>query len=103
EWLRANRGTATKLARAIVRTLGWMHGHTPQEIAAKAPASFRGEDDAVYAEAVSHSVQMFSSDGVMAQDGAEAVRTLLADALPKVKATPIDLSKTYTNEFINGR
>ena len=33
EWIRANRDTASQLARAIVRTLQWMHTHSPQEIA----------------------------------------------------------------------
>jgi hypothetical protein len=40
---------------------------------------------------------------MMARDGAEAVRTLLAGSLDKVRAATIDVSKTYTNEFIHGR
>jgi hypothetical protein len=35
--------------------------------------------------------------------GAEAVKTLLAGSMEKVKTADIDLSKTYTNEFIHGR
>jgi hypothetical protein len=35
--------------------------------------------------------------------GAEAVRTLLAGSMEKVRTTQINLSQTYTNEFINGR
>ena len=91
------------LARAIVRTLDWMHAHSVQEIVEKTPKSFRGEDDAVYAEALKNSMPMFSLDGAMAPDGAEAVHTLLAGSMEKVKSTSIDLSKTYTNEFIHGR
>jgi len=103
EWVRANRETATKLARAILRTLQWMHTHTAQEIAGKTPKSFRGEDDALYVDAVKNSMPMFSPDGRMDAAGAEAVHTLLAGSMEKVKATPIDLSKTYTDEFIDGR
>ena len=40
--------------------------------------TFRGEDDALYVEALKNSMPMFSPDGVMAADGAEAVHTLLA-------------------------
>jgi NitT/TauT family transport system substrate-binding protein len=43
---------------------------------------------------------MFSPDGLMDAAGAQAVRTLLAGSMEKVKAAQIDLSKTYTNEFI---
>mgnify|MGYP001558569632 CR=1 FL=1 len=46
---------------------------------------------------------MFSPDGLMDAAGAQAVRTLLASSMEKVRTTQIDLSKTYTNEFINGR
>jgi hypothetical protein len=46
---------------------------------------------------------MFSPDGMMARDGADAVRTLLAGSLEKVRLATIDVSKTYTNEFIHGR
>ena len=46
---------------------------------------------------------MFSPDGVMAAEGAEVVRTLLASSMEKVRTTTIDVSKTYTNEFTHGR
>jgi len=103
EWIRDNRETTSKLARAILRTLQWMHTHSPSEIAAKTPKTFRGEDDALYIDAVKNSMPMFSPDGTMNLEGAEAVKTLLAGSMEKVRAADIDLSKTYTNEFIHGR
>jgi len=102
-WIRANRDTAARLARAIARTLGWMQTHSPQEVAGKTPKAFRGDDDAMYVEALKASMPMFSPDGMMARDGADAVRTLLAGSLEKVRLATIDVSKTYTNEFIHGR
>ena len=102
-WVQANRDTAARLARAIVRTLDWMQTHTPEEIAAKAPKAFRGDDDALYIEALKASMPMFSPDGRMSAEGAEVVRTLLAGSLEKVRTATIDLSKTFTNEFIHGR
>ncbi len=103
EWVRENRDTAMKLAQAILRTLQWMHGHSAQEIADRTPKSFRGEDDALYVEAVKNSMPMFSPDGLMDAAGAQAVRALLAGSMEKVRTVEIDLSKTYTNEFIHGR
>ena len=103
DWIRANRDTTERLARAITRTLAWMQTHTPQEIADKTPKMFRGEDDALYVEALKASMPMFSPDGLMAADGAEVVRTLLASSMEKVRTATIDVSKTYTNEFIHGR
>jgi NitT/TauT family transport system substrate-binding protein len=46
---------------------------------------------------------MFSTDGLMPADGAAAVRNLLAGSMEKVRGATIDLSKTYTNELVNGR
>jgi NitT/TauT family transport system substrate-binding protein len=103
DWIRANRDTTERLARAITRTLAWMQTHTPQEIMARTPKSFRGEDDALYVEALASSMPMFSPDGLMAAEGAEVVRTLLAGSMEKVRAATIDVSKTYTNEVSRGR
>jgi NitT/TauT family transport system substrate-binding protein len=100
EWLRANRDTTAKLARAIKRTLEWMHTHSADEIADKTPADFRGEDRALYVDALKNSMAMFSPDGMMAEDGPKAVHLLLAQSLEKVRNATVDLTKTYTNEFV---
>jgi NitT/TauT family transport system substrate-binding protein len=103
EWIRANRETTARLAKAIVRTLDWMQTHTPEQIAEKTPREFRGDDQSLYVDALKNTMAMFSPDGVMAADGAEAVHTLLAQTMDKVRNTTIDMSKTYTNEFVHGR
>jgi NitT/TauT family transport system substrate-binding protein len=102
EWIDADRDRAQRLARAIRRTLAWMQTHSPQEIADRTPASFRGEDASLFVDALKNSMPMFSPDGMMSADGAEAVRSLLAQSMDKVRGATIDLSRTYTNEF-NGR
>jgi NitT/TauT family transport system substrate-binding protein len=102
-WVDANRDTAGRLARAIVRTLAWMQAHSEEEIAAQTPAALRGEDMALYVAALRSSRAMFSTDGVMPADGAAAVRDVLARSNEKVRAATIDLTKTYTNEFVRAR
>jgi len=100
EWIRANRDSARRLSRAIVRTLEWMHGHSAEEVMAKTPKSFRGEDDAMFVDALKASMAMFSPDGLMPADGATLVHALLAESMEKVRSTPIDLAKTFTNELV---
>jgi NitT/TauT family transport system substrate-binding protein len=102
-WIRSHRETARHLARAIVRTLEWMQQHSAQEVADQAPPEFRGDDPALYVDALKNSMPMFSPDGVMAADGAESVHTLLVGSMPNVQHATIDMAKTYTNEFVNGR
>jgi NitT/TauT family transport system substrate-binding protein len=103
EWIRDHRDTAARLARAIQKTLRWMHDHTPAEVGERTPKALRGADDALYVEALKNSMPMFSIDGRMAPDGAAAVKTLLAGSMEKVRNATIDLSKTYTNELVDGR
>jgi NitT/TauT family transport system substrate-binding protein len=103
DWIAAHRDTAAHLARAILRTLQWMQSHPPADIASRAPKSFRGDDDALYVESLKSSMPMFSPDGVMTAEGAETVHKLLAASIDKVGAASIDITQTYTNEFVNGR
>jgi len=99
----AHRENVAKLARAVTRTLAWMHAHSAQEIAERTPRALRGEDDQLYVDALHDSMAMFSPDGLMAADGAEAVHTLLAGSMDNVRGATIDISKTFTNEFVRGR
>jgi NitT/TauT family transport system substrate-binding protein len=103
DWIRTHRDLTQHLARAIQRTLEWMHTHSADEISARTPQSLRGDDDALYVEALKNSMPMFSPDGRMADAGAQAVHALLAGSMDKVRGATIDLSKTYTNEFVSGR
>jgi NitT/TauT family transport system substrate-binding protein len=100
DWLRAHPDSVRKMAGAITRTLAWMQAHTPEEIADKTPPSFRGDDRTLYVDALRGSMSMYSPDGRMTADGAEAVRKILAASIDKVRNATIDLSKTYTNEFL---
>ncbi len=101
DWIQSHRDTVSRLAAAMVQTLSWMQAHTPEQIAAQTPKAFRGDDDTLYVEAVANSMPMFSPDGAMNPAGAEAVHTLLAASMDKVRTASIDLSQTYTNEFVS--
>jgi hypothetical protein len=43
---------------------------------------------------------MFSEDGQMRADGANAALNALRVSLESVRSANIDLSKTYTNDFV---
>ena len=102
-WVERNPDTARRLAQAIRRTLAWIQTHSAEEIMARMPESFRLNDTAVYLEALRHSRDMFSPDGVIPPEGAAAVKQVLQLSLPKVRAAGVDLAKTYTNQFVAGK
>jgi NitT/TauT family transport system substrate-binding protein len=102
-WLEHNTDTARRLARAIKASLRWIHQHSPDEIMTLVPQAHFGEDRSIYREALVHSMDTFSENGLMPADGPEAVRKVLATFLDKVRTGHIDLSKTFTNEFVTGQ
>ncbi|SFK13478.1 NitT/TauT family transport system substrate-binding protein [Amycolatopsis sacchari] len=90
-----------KLANAFVSTLRWIDTHSPEEIAAKMPASFAGGDPALYVKSIRDSIGMFNADGRMDPAGAQNALQVLESFSKNVKnhKDRIDLSKTYTTAF----
>ncbi|MGW3045248.1 ABC transporter substrate-binding protein [Kitasatospora sp. NPDC001159] len=102
EWVEKNKDTTQKLTNAFVKTLKWMSTHTPEEIAAKMPADYAQGGAEQYAAAIKSTLPMFTTDGAMPADGPKTVLAVLAAFHPDVKGKEgtIDLSKTYTTEFV---
>lgn len=100
EWLEANPEAAQGLAAAIVETLEYIHSTPAEEIAAQMPANLVGPDRDVYIQSVTNSMEMFSETGLMTHEGAEAVLAMLSFNIPEVADADIDLSKTYTNAYV---
>jgi len=100
-WLKTHKPEAAKLARAFVRTLQYIQTHSAEEIAAKMPADYYGGNKALYVQALKASLPMYSPDGKMPAEGPEVVLKVMAAFNPNIKGKKIDLSKTYTNEFVN--
>jgi NitT/TauT family transport system substrate-binding protein len=100
-WAQTHRSEAEKLARAFVRTLRFIHTHSPDEIAAKMPADYYGGNKTLYVQALIASLPMYSPDGKMPDGGPETVLKVLTGFNPNIEGKHIDLSKTYTNEFVD--
>jgi NitT/TauT family transport system substrate-binding protein len=103
EWLARNPQVAARLARAMLRTLDWLAAHPPEEVARLMPASFRGDDAALYTETIRNALPMYATGGVMPADGPEIVQRLLGLSLEKVRSAKIDNASTYSNQWVMGR
>jgi NitT/TauT family transport system substrate-binding protein len=73
-WLEAHQNEARKMARAEVKALQWLREHSPEEILAKVPSA---GDPAAEIEAIRLAKPMYSTDGRISKEGAEAVRGIL--------------------------
>jgi NitT/TauT family transport system substrate-binding protein len=89
------------MTNAIVNTLKWIHSRTPEEIADKMPAEYVGKDKALYVLALKNTLAMYSETGRMDPKGAEAVLAVFSQSSPDVAKANIDLSKTYTNTYVD--
>ena len=101
EWIAAHPKEVQAMTNAIVNTLKWIHSHTPEEIADKMPANLVGKDKALYVTALKNTLAMYSETGRMDPKGAEAVLAVFSLSSPDVAKANIDLSKTYTNTYVD--
>jgi len=100
DWVQKNKPTVQKLANAFVKTLKFINTHSAAEIADKMPKDFYAGDKEGYIKALADGKSMFTADGVMPAGGPETVLTVLAAFSKNVKGKTVDLSKTYTTEFV---
>lgn len=99
-WIAENGPSAQALTGAVLETLDWIAAHSPEEIMARVPDALVGPDRALYLAALKNTIPMYSRTGLMDPRGAAAVRALLGRSVPAIAAADIDLSKTYTNRFV---
>ncbi|MEV8606370.1 ABC transporter substrate-binding protein [Amycolatopsis sp. NPDC051373] len=92
-----------KLANAYVDSLRWLKNHTAEQVADVMPPSFAGGDKALYVKSLEDSLPMFTADGRMDPAGAQNVLNVLGASSSNVKPKKdqIDLSKTYTTQFVD--
>ena len=95
-----HHATVQKLANALVKTLHFIATHSADEIAAKMPKDYYVGDPAMYINALKNGTVMFTPDGIMPADGPTTVLKVLSTFDKTVMGKTIDLSKTYTTEFV---
>ena len=100
EWLTQHPEEARRVSRAVLKALAWIRDHSAEEILAQVPPEFRVGDTQAELEAIRMAKPMYSVDGRVKMESAQAVRGVLNESLENVRNANIDLSKTYTNEYL---
>ena len=103
EWIRENLEIVRKLGQATRRALAWIHAHSAEDVSNAMPQEYKGQDAAVYLRAVHDILPAFSADGVMPADGPANVKDFLGASDQHARDASIDLTATYTNEFVQAR
>ena len=103
DYVQKNPETVQKLANALVKTLRYINANDAATIAAKMPADYAAAGKELYEKSVNDSKGIFNQDGKMDPEGAKNVLRILdtyaADL--KGKGGSIDMSKTYTTQFVD--
>jgi NitT/TauT family transport system substrate-binding protein len=97
-WLRANRDAALRLVRAQNSAAEWVQAHTPLEIREATPQDQRSADPNADIDLWTYVKSQTVPGGRIPPKGPENVRDVVAVSLPKVR--DVDLSTTWTNEFV---
>jgi NitT/TauT family transport system substrate-binding protein len=93
-WVASHEKEVQALTNAI-------HAHSAEEIMAKMPEEMVGKDKALYIAALKNTIPMYSETGKMDPKGADAVLAVFSEGSPEVAKANIDVSKTFTNKFVD--
>ncbi len=95
-----NPETVQRLVNAMLKTSRWI-GTTPAEQLVDAiPAGYKTDNRDVNIEILKASKDLFSQTGLMDIEAAKVPLAVLSDYDPKIAAAKIDLTKTFTNAFV---
>jgi NitT/TauT family transport system substrate-binding protein len=90
-----------KLVNAYVATLKWIQGHNGTQLADIMPADYyAGPGKAAYAKAFDNEKGIYNPTGIMPPSGPPTDLKVLQAFNPDVKGKAIDLTKTYTDKFV---
>ncbi|MBN9005027.1 MAG: ABC transporter substrate-binding protein [Rhizobiales bacterium] len=99
-WVKAHPKEVQALTNAIVNTLKWIHSHSAEDIMNKMPPNMVGKNKDLYLSALKNTIPMYSQTGTMDPKGADAVLAVFSEGSPDVAKAHIDVTKTYTNKFV---
>lgn len=97
--VQAHPEIAQHLADAFVRTLHYIHTHTPEQIMAVIPPQIVGKNRAAYLKELKEEIPMFDNDGRMPAAGATKEWQVLTAANPSYRR--VKVGRTYTNTFVD--
>ncbi len=100
-FVNTHKDIVQRMVNAYVKTLKWIHTHTVEQITDMMPVDYYADGKSQYMQALQNQLQMFSPDGLMPAGGPQFVLQTENETNTSVRGQRIDLSKTYTNQFVS--
>ncbi len=100
-YIKNNPQTVQKLVNAYVKTLKWIQEHTAAQIADMMPADYyAGVGKDAYVAALNNEKGIYNPTGIMPPNGPPTNLKVLSAFNKNIIGKKIDLSKTYTDQFV---
>jgi NitT/TauT family transport system substrate-binding protein len=100
DYIRAHPKVIQGLTNAVVKAIKWIQQASADDIVAALPPEIVGNNPKLIAASIQKIRSCYSPDGVIAPDGPQTVLNMLATYNPSLKDAKIDLSQTFTNDFV---
>lgn len=99
-FLRDNPATVQALTSAMLKALHWLQSASPDDVAAVVPESYLAGDPTLYKTAFKNIRPAISPDGLFSPAAAKTALRALTTFNPAIQPEQIDLSSTWTNQFV---
>jgi NitT/TauT family transport system substrate-binding protein len=99
-YAQSNPKTVQSLVNAFVRTLKWVSTHSAEEVAKVMPEAHALGNKELFIRSIKSSLPMYSPDGRFSREAADTAYNVLREFDQDVKRAAIDVTKTYTDEFV---
>jgi NitT/TauT family transport system substrate-binding protein len=100
DFIDTNPVTTQRLVNAFMKSLKWLQGATPEQVAESVPPEYHLGDKALYLKAVQNSLESYSRDGIVPKQGMNSVYDMLQTLDPEFKEAKVDLDATFDGRFV---
>src|SRR5215212_2892954 len=95
-----NPATTQRLVNAFMKSLKWLQSATPEQVADTVPPDYHLGDKPLYLKAVQNSLESYSRDGIIQQQGMASVYDMLRTLDPELQGAKVDVAKTFDDRFV---
>jgi NitT/TauT family transport system substrate-binding protein len=100
DFITRNPETVQRLASAMLRVHRWIDKASAEQLVDEMPRGYKTDDRELNIQIIKASSGLFSKTGMMTEVAAQVPLSVLADYDPKIDPKKIDISKTFTNRFV---
>jgi NitT/TauT family transport system substrate-binding protein len=100
-FIQKNPVTVQRAVNALARSLRFIADNSPDKIAGALPKEYAVGDSETFIEVIRNSKQIFPASGHFDTSALERAKDIVAAFNPKVGEAKIDISRTYTNRFVD--